>query len=347
MIASALRLEGITHRFGPVVAVDHFDLHVAAGEIVCLLGPSGCGKSTVLRLIAGLEPLQEGKVLLRNQIVADTFRMMPPEERGIGLVFQDFALFPHLTVAGNIAFGLRSFNPREQAIRVEAMLKQIGMTNLAQSYPHALSGGQQQRVALARALAPNPSVLLLDEPFSDLDQRLREQIRDETLQVLRRNGTATLLVTHDPNEAMFMADRIYLMREGKIAQIGKPTELYNSPSSAFAVEFFGAANSYRCSLDAGLAKTPFGPIPCDLPAKEVQLLVRPEALQPSKNGPYQAKIRSLHPLGPGMHLQLALENGVEMKAHLADLLAWKDLRLEEGGKITFDLASSRVFFFSH
>ena len=218
-----LGLEGVGHSYdGVLEVVSGFSLGVGAGEIVCLLGPSGCGKSTVLRLAAGLETLQRGRIQLRGETVADGESGVgqPPERRNVGLVFQDFALFPHLTVARNVAFGLADLPEHQRGQRALEALAQVGMAAYAGSYPHALSGGQQQRVALARALAPRPSVMLLDEPFSGLDARLREQIRDDTLRVLKRSGAATLLVTHDPEEAMFMADRIYLMQAGKLIQSG-------------------------------------------------------------------------------------------------------------------------------
>lgn len=351
--SSALEFQQVRHRFGSLVAVDGVDLHINRGEIVCLLGPSGCGKSTILRLAAGLEELKEGGILLRGENVAKPHRSLPPEERGIGLVFQDFALFPHLNVAENIAFGLRRVGNEEKNARVQVMLQQIGMEHSKNAYPHTLSGGQQQRVALARALAPNPSVLLLDEPFSGLDQRLREQIRDDTLRVLRNNGTATLLVTHDPEEAMFMADRIYLMKEGRVEQSGSPFELYHHPVSPFAVEFFGPANKYICSRDGQGWATPFGKmIFPDHPAvvgEKIHLLVRPEAVLPHRQGRSQARIESLHFLGAGALLDLRLKDGLLLKAHLADLLAWgkEIVQLEKGADFSFDLAPSRIFVFPH
>ncbi len=278
----ALVLDALSHAYDGVTVVEDFGLSVRAGELVCLLGPSGCGKSTVLRLAAGLEPLQKGVIRLRGAVVADgaSAQAVPPEQRSVGLVFQDFALFPHLTVAGNVAFGLTGLAAGTRAGRVAETLALVGMEAYAETYPHALSGGQQQRVALARALAPQPSVLLLDEPFSGLDARLREQVRDETLRVLKRIGTATLLVTHDPEEALFMADRIYLMARGRVVQSGPPSEIYHHPATAFAAKFFSNINELSSVVEAGSAVTPLGkvPTPGRPDGTPVDILLRPEFL---------------------------------------------------------------------
>jgi iron(III) transport system ATP-binding protein len=278
-----LGLEGIGHSYdGVTEVVSGFSLGVGAGEIVCLLGPSGCGKSTVLRLAAGLELLQKGRIKLRGEMVAEGESRMSeaPERRNVGLVFQDFALFPHLTVARNVAFGLAGLSEDQRSQRALGALAQVGMDSYAGAYPHALSGGQQQRVALARALAPRPSVMLLDEPFSGLDARLREQIRDDTLRVLKRSGAATLLVTHDPEEAMFMADRIYLMEAGKLIQSGPPAEVYAQPNSEFAAKFFSNINELEGVVQDGAVATPLGPVAAaGWPAgSRVKVLFRPECL---------------------------------------------------------------------
>ncbi len=277
----ALVLQDLQHDYDTLRAVDGVSLSVKAGEVVCLVGPSGCGKSTVLRLAAGLEPLQKGRVAMRGEIVGDPERRVrvPPERRQVGLVFQDFALFPHLTVGANVAFGISHLPAAARMTRVRETLRQVNLEHYIDTYPHALSGGQQQRVALARALAPEPSVLLLDEPFSGLDERLREQVRDDTLGLLRRNGTAALLVTHDPEEALFMADRLYLMRAGKVVQSGPPQELYFHPADLFVAEFFSRINEMQGVVRGGWIEGPLGRLPAAGRPDGARLTIafRPEA----------------------------------------------------------------------
>ncbi|MEM7171400.1 MAG: ABC transporter ATP-binding protein [Pseudomonadota bacterium] len=277
----ALELKNIAHAFGDLQAVRDVTLSLKEGEVVCLLGPSGCGKTTVLRIAAGLEQLQQGTVSIAGSVVADQKRDLAPEERGVGLVFQDFALFPHLSVSDNVAFGLTGQDKVSEAQRVQESLCQVGMEAYLEAYPHMLSGGQQQRVALARALAPKPRIMLLDEPFSGLDATLRGQVRDDTLKVLKQSGAAAMMVTHDPEEAMFMADRIALMRGGKIIQMGEPTTLYCQPSEPFVANFFSDINKLSGIVDRGFVMTPFGRIAVDGFANDeaVQILIRPEALR--------------------------------------------------------------------
>ncbi|MBT3307295.1 MAG: ABC transporter ATP-binding protein [Alphaproteobacteria bacterium] len=254
---------------------------IPAGEVVCLLGPSGSGKTTLLRLAAGLEQLQQGTIAIDDEIVADTHTHVAPEDRGIGLMFQDYALFPHLNVIDNVTFGLLG-QPRDQARRrAMDMLDQVGMAEYAQSHPHTLSGGQQQRVALARALAPEPRVLLLDEPFSGLDTNMRGQIREETLSVLKANDVATVMVTHDPEEAMFMADRIKILgHNGKILQAGRPHEIYYHPRHEFVAKLFGMMNVFNGVVKGGQVEIPLGRIAADdlEDGSKVEVLVRPEGV---------------------------------------------------------------------
>ncbi len=297
-------------------------LTVKAGELVCLLGPSGCGKTTVLRIAAGLERLQEGRVVMDDRTIADKARDTPPEDRSVGLVFQDYALFPHLTVAANVAFGLSGVAAGSKQERAMAALRQVGMKGQAEAYPHMLSGGQQQRVALARALAPQPKVMLLDEPFSGLDARLRNQIRDETLHVLKAAGAATLMVTHDPEEAMFMADRIALMRDGRLIQMGAPTELYFAPVDSFVAGFFGDINRLKGEVRAGKVETPFGDVSAgSLPdGREVEVLIRPEALTLRPRGQASkeegsARVMAARLLGRTSLVHLSVDNGGR-EAHL-------------------------------
>jgi len=236
-----LLLDRVSKRFRAAdpPAVDGLSLRVTEGEILALLGPSGCGKTTTLRLIAGLESPDAGTITLRGQIVAGPGRAVPPEERGVGIVFQDYALFPHLTVADNVAFGLPRAARRS---RVEAVLELVGLGGFGPRYPHELSGGQQQRVALARALAPAPALLLLDEPFSNLDADLRAQMRDEVERILRTSGTTAVFVTHDQEEAFTLADRVGVLLAGRIEQLAPPQELYHRPATRFVAAFVGAAD---------------------------------------------------------------------------------------------------------
>jgi iron(III) transport system ATP-binding protein len=251
-----LQVEGLTHRFGGRTVVDDLHLGVAAGQVTCLLGPSGCGKSTTLRIIAGVERQSAGIVRLGGEVVSDDRRHLPPEARGVGLMFQDFALFPHLTVARNVAFGLAA--GADARARVSELLARVDLTGYDDTYPHELSGGEQQRVALARALAPRPAIMLMDEPFSGLDNRLRDGIRDETLSILKEAGTAVLLVTHEPDEAMRMADEIALMRDGSVVQRAAPYNIYNAPVDRAAAAFFSDINVLEAEVHGALCHTPFG-----------------------------------------------------------------------------------------
>jgi iron(III) transport system ATP-binding protein len=274
-----LEARGLSRAFAGRLAVADVSLTVAAGQVSCLLGPSGCGKSTTLRIIAGVERQDRGEVLTDGRLIAGPDDALPPEARGIGLMFQDFALFPHLSVGQNVAFGLTK-GPDRQA-RVREMLERVAMAGHVDRYPHELSGGEQQRVALARALAPRPRILLMDEPFSGLDDRLRDGIRDETLAVLKAEGTAALLVTHDPTEAMRMADEILLMRAGRIVQRGAPYNIYNAPVDKAAAAFFSDLNVIRGRVQGALTQTPFGAFlaPGVPDGAEVEIVIRPQHLK--------------------------------------------------------------------
>ncbi|MDW4496866.1 ABC transporter ATP-binding protein [Sulfitobacter sp. D35] len=238
--------------------VNDVSLQIQPGQVTCLLGPSGCGKSTTLRMIAGVEMQDAGEIWVDGNLVCDTVFRVPPERREIGLMFQDFALFPHLSVADNVAFGLRAGSKVEKRARVAELLERVDLLRFIDGYPHELSGGEQQRVALARALAPKPRIMLMDEPFSGLDNRLRDGIRDDTLDLLKEQDTAVLLVTHEPEEAMRMADEIALMRDGRIVQQGAPYNVYTRPVDRAAVSFFSDTNLLQARVEGALAQTPFG-----------------------------------------------------------------------------------------
>ncbi len=274
---TTLSFQNVSHRFGDFQAVDSLSLDMAEGEIVCLLGPSGCGKTTSLRLAAGLETLQQGRIAIDGQVVAEDGYSAPPETRRIGMVFQDYALFPHLSVAGNVGFGLPAVS-RSQ--RVAEVLARVGLQDRADVFPHQLSGGEQQRVALARALAPAPRLMLMDEPFANLDVTLRNAVRDETLALLKRLGATVMLVTHDPEEAMRMADRIAVMRAGRLVQFGPAADVYLKPVNRFMATFFGAANDIPAMAEGDCITTAFGamPQPEGMPSGPVDMLVRPEGV---------------------------------------------------------------------
>lgn len=276
-----LVFENVTHDFGQVRAVDSFSLQVETGEVVCLVGPSGCGKSTVLRLAAGLEELQQGRITINGRVVAGGTRVVPPEKRRLGLVFQDYALFPHLDVLDNVAFGLSGGTATDRRGVAMKVLEQVGMVRSAGAFPHTLSGGEQQRVALARALAPKPSLMLLDEPFSGLDVRLRDAVRDETLELLKAAGTPALLVTHDPGEAMRMADRIAVMRRGRLVQVGTPEQIYEQPENEFIAGFFSDINKLSGVVEGNHIKTAGGDLPINgyQNGHEVNVIVRNEGVR--------------------------------------------------------------------
>ena len=242
MTDPALRLDGVSKRYGGVAAARELSLDAAPGELVTLIGPSGCGKSTTLRLVAGLERPDQGCISIAGVVAADRRTWQPPEKRRVGLVFQEHALFPHLTVARNVAFGIDRLPRDEQRRRVGEVLELVRLAELAKRYPHELSGGEQQRVALARALAPRPAVVLLDEPFSSLDETLRAQVRAETVAALRETGTTALLVTHDQTEALSTGDRVVVMRHGVIEQADAPQAVFESPSTRFVASFMGDAD---------------------------------------------------------------------------------------------------------
>ncbi len=275
-----LAVSGLMRRFQGRVVVDDVSLEVGAGQVTCLLGPSGCGKSTTLRLIAGVDRQDGGTIAVDGHTVSDDRRHLPPERRGIGLMFQDFALFPHLTVGENVAFGLKG-GLRAHAARVKGLLGRVDLDGFGDSYPHQLSGGEQQRVALVRALAPNPAIMLMDEPFSGLDNRLRDEIRDTTLALLKEEGTAVLLVTHEPDEAMRMADEIALMRDGRIVQRGSPYHIYNNPADLAAAAFFSDVNVVRGVSHGALTDTPFGQFltPGLADGQPVDIVIRPQHLR--------------------------------------------------------------------
>ncbi|MBC7133230.1 MAG: ABC transporter ATP-binding protein [Roseovarius sp.] len=275
-----LEIRNLRRSYDGRLVVNDVSLKVMPGQVTCLLGPSGCGKSTTLRMIAGVEMQDSGEIFVDGKLICDTVFRVPPERRQIGLMFQDFALFPHLSVAENVAFGLRTSRPEKRA-RVRELLERVHLLHHIDSFPHQLSGGEQQRVALARALAPRPRIMLMDEPFSGLDNRLRDGIRDQTLDILREEDTAVLLVTHEPDEAMRMADQIALMRDGRIVQQGAPYNVYNAPVDRNAMAFFSEINIIRGTVHKALTETPFGQflVPGAPDGLEVEIVIRPQHIK--------------------------------------------------------------------
>jgi len=279
--AAQLAYECVSHAYDSALAVEKVDLSIEPAEVVCLLGPSGCGKTTLLKLAAGLEEPSSGRILIGGKEVSGTRNFVPPERRGVGLMFQDFALFPHLSIRSNVMFGLSTLSRGDAEAEALKALRRVGLEQYADLYPHALSGGEQQRVALARAIAPRPGVLLMDEPFSGLDSRLRDSVRDETLAVLRETRATCIIVTHDPEEAMRMADRIVLMRKGRVVQIGTAAELYHTPADLPAARFFTELNEIPGIVNGNRVVTPIGDVPRQavVSGESVTVCVRPHGVR--------------------------------------------------------------------
>jgi iron(III) transport system ATP-binding protein len=287
-----LTLSHVTKRYGAggPPAVDDLSFAVEQGQILALLGPSGCGKTTTLRLIAGFETPDAGRIAIGGRVVSEGGHPgVPPEERGVGVVFQDYALFPHLTVAGNVAFGLRGRPRAERDRRVAEILDLVGLADLHRRYPHELSGGQQQRVATARALAPAPAVLLLDEPFSNLDADLRAQMRDEVEKLLRATGTTAIFVTHDQEEAFTIADQVGVLHRGRLEQVAPPETIYHHPATRFVAQFVGAADFLAGVVTARGIVTEIGVFANDdgrATGERVHVMIRPDdvTFAPSEGG---------------------------------------------------------------
>jgi iron(III) transport system ATP-binding protein len=278
MACGMICCHGVSKSFGSARAVVDAQLCVESGEFVALLGPSGCGKTTLLRLIAGFETPDEGTIELAGRPVAGPRTWTAPERRRVGMVFQDYALFPHLTVAENVGFGV---SRRTRQSRIATALELVGLDGYGGRYPHELSGGQQQRIALARALAPEPALVLLDEPWSNIDPLLRQTMRDELAEILRLAGVTVLLVTHDREEAFSLADRVALMLDGGIVQAAPPEELYLQPSTRWAAQFVGAGNFVAGRVDGDSVRTDLGVFPLANPngVRDVHVLIRPEQLE--------------------------------------------------------------------
>ncbi len=318
-----MQFEGVskTYPTSPMPAVNNVSFRVAPGEIISILGPSGCGKTTLLRLIAGFEAPENGVIRIGGKVAtdADNGIFTKPAQRRVGFVFQDDALFPHLNVIQNVMFGLNGRSKQKRRERAMAVLDLVGMRVFAERAPHQLSGGQQQRVALARALAPEPQIVLLDEPFSSLDAALRTTTRDEIRRILRSTGTTALLVTHDQDEAMSFGDRLVLMRAGSIEQEGTPEEVYLRPGSTFSALFLGGSNLLRGEGSGSMATTPLGDLSLSRSASgSVLLAVRPENIQvrPGSGGGVPARITERAFRGNHLALTCITTDGAEQKVHV-------------------------------
>jgi len=343
-MTARLSFKGIAHQYDVQLALQDLTLDVGAGEVVCLLGPSGCGKTTTLRIAAGVERPTSGLVEIDGTPVAGRGVFVPPERRGVGLMFQDYALFPHLTVLDNVTFGLHQ-HPKaaREPIALKA-LEGVGMTRYAHVYPSVLSGGEQQRVALARAMAPGPRIMLMDEPFSGLDNRLRDSVRDEALSLIEGSGASALLVTHDPEEAMRMADRIALLRKGRLVQVGTPQELYYRPVDIEAAAFFSDINRCGGKVSNGLITCALGTFPAEglAEGQAVDVVLRPTAIELGRGGlGVSATVRRARMLGEESLIEVDID-GHEGPVHARIRGTWLP---EEGTSVMAAADPDRALIF--
>jgi iron(III) transport system ATP-binding protein len=307
--AARLTFDNVARWYGEAHALRGVSLDIAPGEVLCLLGPSGCGKTTLLRVAAGIEKPSSGRVLINEREVAGPERFVPPEQRGVGLMFQDFALFPHLTILDNVAFGLKALPGSEAKREAMLVLSRFGLESYAASYPHILSGGQQQRVALARAIVPRPAVMLMDEPFSGLDVQLRDSVQEETLALLRETRATSMIVTHHPEEAMRLGDRIAVMNAGRIVQQGRAEDLYHRPVALFVARLFSEINEVRARVRSGAVLSPAGMIPAPgfADGEDVILCIRERGIKLSAAGEGLAgRVLDVKFLGDASLLELGL-----------------------------------------
>jgi len=327
-------LTNLNKGFGDVMAVNDITLCLEKGQILTLLGPSGCGKTTLLRLIAGFESPTSGTIHIAGKRVAGEGTWVAPEKRQVGMVFQDYALFPHLTVEKNIAFGLKKRSADERRQRIEEVIQITGLNGLEKRYPHELSGGQQQRVALARTLAPEPVVILLDEPFSNLDAALRTQMRKEIPRILRESGSTAIFVTHDQKDALTISDKIAILNQGVVQQIGTPREVYRYPENEFVASFIGETNILKGTLKKDCVETSFGLIPCtpthSLPlGAPISVSVRPESIIVDPTGPFSGLVKEVSYSGNVSDAEVAIGD-IVLHLHLHPEVA-----VERGNKISF------------
>ncbi len=321
-----------------------FSLDVAPGEVVCLLGPSGCGKTTLLRVASGIEKPTAGRVLINDWEVAGPQRFVPPESRSIGLMFQDFALFPHLTVLGNVAFGLKALPKAEAQHEALLALKRVGLEHMANEYPHILSGGQQQRVALARAIVPRPAVMLMDEPFSGLDVQLRESMQEETLALLRETRATSVVVTHNPEEAMRLGDRIVVMRAGRLIQAGQAEDLYHQPADLFVARLFSEINELVYPVTDGHIASPIGKVPAPglHEGQSAVMCIRERSITLSApNGHLAGRVLDVKFLGDVARVEVGVEGfDKPLKARVPALEGWA-----RGAEVHVEIDLDRILVF--
>ena len=337
----SLLFQGVSHRFGDSQVLRDVALEARAGEITCLLGASGSGKSTLLRLAAGLEPLQAGRILLDGETLAEPGKGLPPERRPVGLVFQDHVLFPHKTVRENVEFGLRHLTGAKRREVSRSSLQSVSLSAFADRYPDTLSGGQQQRVALARALAPAPRVMLLDEPFANVDVTLRRALREDARQALRASGAIAVVVTHDPDEALELADRIAILGDGRILQAGTPAEVWQTPAQALVASLFGQAQRLSGTVTNGAVTTQFGVLPWQGAGAEgaaCDVVTRPSAVRLRKAS-QGALVRDVRFLGD-RYLVLASAAGETLRASVADLAG-----ISVGDRVAATFEASGTFIY--
>lgn len=321
---ATLAIQQVFSDYQGQVILKGLDLTVEKGEIVALLGPSGCGKTTLLRAIAGLQAISQGSIAINNRVVADKHQFIASEQRGVGMIFQDYALFPHLTVAENILFGLKSRNKTLRKARLQEMLTLVKLEGLAKRYPHELSGGQQQRVSIARALAYEPEVLLLDEPFSNIDAKVRKEMMLEIREILKKHNVSAVFVTHSKDEAFVFADKLALFNEGRIVQCGNAENLYSAPSDRYVADFLGTANYLTAQIiDSHTVETSIGQIasnkPLDLAAgSEALLLLRPQHIHLSAINNGMAEILERRFLGNICQYQVQVGQNV-LDVHSTEL----------------------------
>ena len=334
----SVRVEGVEKRFGDVRAVAGVDLELSDGELVSVLGPSGCGKTTLLRLIAGFEAPDAGAITIAGELVAGPGIWVPPERRRIGMVFQDYALFPHLTVEANVAFGLLRRDREERDRLTRRTLELVSLHHKADRYPHELSGGERQRVALARSLAPEPAVVLLDEPFSSLDATLRADLRREVELILREAGATALLVTHDQEEALALADRLAVMRAGELVQVGRPEYVYARPAERWTAQFVGDVNVLSGPAEGSSVRTELGVIDLAAPASgPVHVAVRPEQFELSAGQAPNAEVVDREFRGHDALYRLRHEGGRMLLVQLPSVELF-----EVGAQVHVRLAPSTV-----